>query len=159
VEKIWKEYSGDQPFEYFFLNEDFANRYSQEQRTRAIFVIFSVLAIFIASLGLFGLVAFTAEQRTREIGIRKVMGASIPRIIWLISRETLLLLGIATVIAWPVGWYFSRNWLNGFAYRIDLTPVPFILSFLIALIIAIITVSLQSVGASMKNPADALRYE
>lgn len=159
VEKIWKEYSGDQPFEYFFLSEDFADRYSQEQRTRTIFVIFSILAVFIASLGLFGLVAFTAEQRTREIGIRKVMGASVSRIIWLISRETLLLLGIATVIAWPVGWYFSRNWLNGFAYRIDLTPVPFILSLMIALFIAIITVSMQAFSASMKNPADALRYE
>jgi putative ABC transport system permease protein len=159
VENVWKEYTGSQPFEYFFVNEDFAARYSQEQRTRAIFIIFSVLAVFIASLGLFGLVAFTAEQRTREIGIRKVMGASVSRIIWLISRETLLLLGIATVIAWPVGWYFSRNWLNGFAYRIDLTAVPFILSLGIALLIAIITVSTQAVSASMKNPADALRYE
>jgi putative ABC transport system permease protein len=159
VENIWKEYTGDQPFEYFFMNEDFANRYAQEQRTRIIFIIFSVLAIFIASLGLFGLVAFTAEQRTREIGIRKVMGASVPRIIYLISRETLILLGIATVIAWPVGWYFSRNWLNGFAFRIDLTTMPFIFSFLIALVIAMITVSTQAIGASMKNPADALRYE
>jgi putative ABC transport system permease protein len=159
VENVWKEYTGSQPFEYFFVNEDFAARYSQEQRTRMIFVIFSILAVFIASLGLFGLVAFTAEQRTREIGIRKVMGASVSRIIWLISRETLLLLGIATVIAWPVGWYFSRNWLNGFAYRIDLTAVPFILSLGIALFIAIITVSTQAVSASMKNPADALRYE
>jgi putative ABC transport system permease protein len=159
VEKVWKEYSGDQPFEYFFLNEDFAERYSQEQRTRAIFVIFSILAVFIASLGLFGLVAFTAEQRTREIGLRKVMGASVPRIIWLISRETLILLGIATVIAWPVSWYFSRSWLNGFAYRIDLTAMPFVLSLAIALIIAMITVSTQAVSASLKNPADALRYE
>jgi putative ABC transport system permease protein len=159
VENVWKEYTGSQPFEYFFINEDFAQRYSQEQRTRIIFVIFSILAVFIASLGLFGLVAFTAEQRTREIGIRKVMGASVSRIIWLISRETLLLLGIATVIAWPVGWYFSRNWLNGFAYRIDLTAVPFLLSLGIALLIAIITVSTQAVTASMKNPADALRYE
>ena len=159
VDKIWKEYTGDQSFEYFFMNEDFANRYAQEQRTRIIFVIFSILAVFIASLGLFGLVAFTAEQRTREIGIRKVMGASVSKIIFLISRETLILLGIATVIAWPVGWYFSRNWLNGFAFRIDLTVIPFILSFLIALVIAMITVSTQAIGASMKNPADALRYE
>jgi putative ABC transport system permease protein len=105
------------------------------------------------------LVAFTAEQRTREIGIRKVMGASVPGIIWLISRETLILLGIATLIAWPAGWFFCRNWLNGFAFRIDLTIIPFVLSFLIALIIAIVTVSTQAIGASTKNPADALRYE
>jgi putative ABC transport system permease protein len=159
VDKTWKEYTADQPFEYFFMKEDFANRYAQEQRTRIIFVIFSVLAVFIASLGLFGLVAFTAEQRTREIGIRKVMGASVPGIIYLLSRETVILLVIATVIAWPAGWYFSRNWLNGFAFRIDLTVLPFILSFLIAIIIAMITVSTQAIGASMKNPADALRYE
>lgn len=159
VESIWKEYSADQPFEYFFMSEDFAQRYAQEQRTRVIFVIFSILAVFIASLGLFGLVAFIAEQRTREIGIRKVMGASVSRIIFLISKETLILLGIATIIAWPVGWYFSRSWLNGFAFRIDLTTVPFILSFAIALIIAMITVSIQAIGASVKNPADALRYE
>jgi len=159
VEDIWKEYTGEQPFEYFFMSEDFANRYAQEQRTRTIFVIFSVLAIFIASLGLFGLVAYTAEQRTREVGIRKVMGASISKIILLISRETLILLGIATVIAWPVAYYFCRNWLNGFAFRIDLTVIPFILSIIIALVIAIITVSTQAIGAAMKNPADALRYE
>jgi ABC-type antimicrobial peptide transport system permease subunit len=159
VENVWKEYTGDQPFEYFFMNEDFESRYAQEKRTRTIFVIFSALAVFIASLGLFGLVAFTAEQRTREIGIRKVMGASIPKIIFLISRETLILLGIATIIAWPVGYYFCRNWLNGFAFRIDLTVIPFILSVLIALLIAVITVSSQAIGAAMKNPADALRYE
>jgi len=159
VEDIWKEYSKDQPFEYFFMDEDFASRYAQEKRTRIIFIIFSILVVFIASLGLFGLVAFTAEQRTREIGIRKVMGASVPRIIWLISRETFILLGIATLIAWPAGWFFCRNWLNGFAFRIDLTIIPFVLSFLIALIIAIVTVSTQAIGASTKNPADALRYE
>jgi putative ABC transport system permease protein len=159
VERTWKEYTGEQPFNYFFMNEDFANRYAQEQRTRIIFIIFSILAVFIASLGLFGLVAFTSEQRIREIGIRKVMGASIPRIIFLISRETLILLGIATIIAWPVGYYFCRNWLNGFAFRIDLTALPFILSFAVALIIAVITVSSQAIGAAIKNPADALRYE
>jgi len=159
VEDIWKEYSKDQPFEYFFMDEDFASRYAQEKRTRIIFIIFSILVVFIASLGLFGLVAFTAEQRTREIGIRKVMGASVPRIIWLISKETFILLGIATLIAWPAGWFFCRNWLNGFAFRIDLTIIPFVLSFLIALIIAIVTVSTQAIGASTKNPADALRYE
>jgi ABC-type antimicrobial peptide transport system permease subunit len=141
------------------MDEDFADRYAQERRTRTIFVIFSILAVFIASLGLFGLLAFTAEQRTREIGIRKVMGATVPRIIWLISRETLILLGIATVIAWPLGWYFCRNWLNGFAFRIDLTIIPFVLSLVIAFIIAMVTVSTQAIGASMKNPADALRYE
>ena len=159
VENVWEEYSNHQPFEYFFIDDDLADRYAEEQRTRTIFVIFSILAVVIASLGLFGLAAFTAEQRTKEIGIRKVMGSSVLRIITLISRETLILLGIATVIAWPLGWYFARSWLNGFAYRIDLTIIPFILSFILAILIAMLTVSSQAFSAAMKNPAEALRYE
>ncbi len=159
IENIWKEYTNDQPFEYFFMDEDFAARYAEEQRTRTIFVIFSILAVVIASLGLLGLAAFTTEQRTKEIGIRKVVGANIPGIILLISRETLILLAIATIIAWPLGWYFTRNWLNGFAYRIDLTILPFALSFIIAIVIAMITVSSQAISAAMKNPAESLRYE
>ncbi len=159
VKNVWEEYTNHQPFEYFFIDDDFADRYAEEQRTRLIFVIFSVLAVFIASLGLFGLVAFTAEQRTKEIGIRKVMGASVFRIITLISRETLIFLGIATIIAWPLGWYFTRSWLNGFAYRIDLTVIPFLLSFILAIMIALITVSFQALSSAMKNPAESLRYE
>jgi putative ABC transport system permease protein len=159
VEKVWEEYTNHQPFEYFFIDDDFANRYAEEQRTRTVFVIFSILAVVIACLGLFGLAAFTAEQRTKEIGIRKVMGASVLRIIALISRETLILLGIATIIALPLGWYFTRSWLNGFAYRIDLTIVPFVLSFILAIVIALLTVSYQTISAAMKNPAESLRYE
>jgi putative ABC transport system permease protein len=159
VEKVWEEYTNHQPFEYFFIDDDFADRYAEEQRTRIIFVIFSILAVVIASLGLFGLAAFTAEQRTKEIGIRKVMGASVLRIIALISRETLILLGIATIIACPLGWYFTRSWLNGFAYRIDLTIIPFVLSLIIAIVIALLTVSYQTISAAIKNPADSLRYE
>ena len=159
VENIWEEYTNHQPFEYFFIDDDFAERYAEEQRTRIIFVIFSILAVLIASLGLLGLAAFTAEQRTKEIGIRKVMGASVLRIIALISRETLILLGIATIIAWLLGWYFTQSWLNEFAYRIDLTIIPFLLSFIIAIIIAMITVSYQAFSAAMKNPAESLRYE
>jgi putative ABC transport system permease protein len=159
VEKVWEEYTNHQPFEYFFIDDDFAELYAEEQRTRIIFMIFSILAVVIASLGLFGLSAFTAEQRTKEIGIRKAMGASVPGIITLISRETLILLGIATLISWPPGWYFTRSWLNGFAYRIDLTILPFMLSFILAIVIALLTVSFQAVSAALKNPADTLRYE
>jgi len=159
VEKVWKEYTNHLPFEYFFIDDDFADRYAEEQRTHTIFIIFSILAVVIASLGLFGLAAFTAEQRTKEIGIRKVMGASVLRIIAMISRETLILLGIATLIAWPLGWYFGRSWLIGFAYRIDLSIIPFLLSFILAILIAMLTVCSQTISAALKNPADSLRYE
>ncbi|MBL7113097.1 MAG: FtsX-like permease family protein, partial [Bacteroidales bacterium] len=159
VEKVWDEFSHGQPFQYFFMDDDFATRYAEEERTRTIFTIFAILALFIAALGLFGMAAFTTEQRTKEIGVRKVMGASIPRIVVLISRETIILVGIATVIACPIAFYFTRNWLSDFAFRIDLGPLPFILAFLFALILAIATVSSQTISAALKNPADSLRYE
>jgi putative ABC transport system permease protein len=159
IENVWHEFTSDQPFQYFFLDDDFAARYEQEKRTRIIFLVFSVLAIFVASLGLLGLTAFTTEQRTREIGIRKAMGANALQIVRLVSRETVLLIGIATLLAWPVAFYFTRNWLNDFAYRIELGLAPFLLSFAFALVISLITISFQTVVAALKNPADALRYE
>ena len=159
VEKVWEDFSHGQPMQYFFMDDDFATRYAEEERTRTIFTIFAVLAIFIAVLGLFGMSAFTTEQRTKEIGIRKVMGASVPKIVMLISRETVILVAVATVIACPIAFYFTRNWLNDFAFRIDLGPLPFILAFLAALILALVTVSFQTVAAALKNPADSLRYE
>jgi putative ABC transport system permease protein len=159
IESVWKEFTNDQPFEYYFLDDDFASRYEQEKRSRIIFLGFSILAILVASLGLLGLTAFTTEQRTREIGIRKAMGASAVQVVRLISRETIILIGIATLLAWPVSYYFTRNWLNDFAYRIDLGVAPFILSFAFALLISLVTISFQTVAAALKNPADALRYE
>jgi len=136
VEKVWDDFSHGQPFQYFFLDDDFATRYAEEERTRTIFTIFAILAIFIAALGLFGMAAFTTEQRTKEIGVRKVMGASISRIVVLMSKETLILVGIATLIACPIAFYFTRNWLADFAFRIGIGPLPFILAFLFALILA-----------------------
>ncbi len=159
IENVWKEFTNDQPFEYFFLDDDFASRYDQEKRTRIIFLVFSILAIFVASLGLLGLTAFTTEQRTWEIGIRKAMGADALRVVHLISRETVILIGISTLLAWPVAYYFFRKWLIDFPYRIELGVAPFLLSFAFALVIALITISFQTVTAALKNPADALRYE
>ncbi len=159
VETVWKEFTSDQPFDYFFLDDDFASRYEQEKRTRIIFLVFSVLAILVASLGLLGLTAFTTEQRTREIGIRKAMGANAVQVVRLISRETIILISIATLLAWPVSYFFTRDWLNDFAYRIELGVAPFLLSFAFALVISLITISFQTVAAALKNPADALRYE
>jgi len=159
IEDIWAEFTNDSPFQYFFMDDDFASRYEQEKRTRMIFTVFAILAILVAALGLLGLTAFTTEQRTKEIGIRKAMGSSAIQVVKLISRETIILVGIASILAWPVSYYFMRNWLNDFAYRLDLGIAPFLLSFVFALIISLITISFQTVVASLKNPADALRYE
>lgn len=159
IENVWNEFTNDSPFQYFFLDDDFASNYEQEKRTRMIFTVFSILAILVAALGLLGLTAFTTEQRTKEIGIRKAMGASATQVVRLISRETIILILIASVLAWPVSYFFMRNWLNDFAYRLDLGIGPFILSFAFALLIALVTISFQTVVAALKNPADALRYE
>ncbi|MFC2098819.1 ABC transporter permease [Bacteroidota bacterium] len=159
VENTWAEFTNDSPFQYFFLDDDFASRYEQEKRTRIIFLVFSILAIFVASLGLLGLSAFTTEQRTREIGIRKAMGANASQVVRLISRETIILVGIATILAWPVSYYFTKNWLMDFAYRIELGFAPFLLSFAFAMVISLVTISFQTITAALRNPADALRYE
>jgi putative ABC transport system permease protein len=159
IEQIWKEFTNDQPMEYSFLNEDLAARYGEEKRTGTIFGIFSILAIVVACLGLLGLSSYSAEQRTREIGIRKVMGATVSSIVALLSRETLLLILIATLISVPVAWITMGKWLESFAFRIKMDPFIFILAFLGALLIALLTVSIQAINAALANPADSLRYE
>jgi putative ABC transport system permease protein len=159
IEKVWKEFTNDQPIQYFFMDDDFAQHYEQEARTRFIFTIFSVLAILVACLGLLGLTAFTTEQRTREIGIRKAMGASVNIIVRLISKEIVVLICVATLVAWPVAYFFTRDWLNDFAYRIKPGITPFLLSFAAALVISLATISVQAITAALKNPANSLRYE
>jgi putative ABC transport system permease protein len=159
AEKLWKQNSTNEPFEYTFLDEEFDNLFRAEQRMGTIFSIFSGLAIFIASLGLFALAAFTSEQRTKEIGIRKAMGASVFGLTVLLSREFTRLVVFAFVPAAAAGWYVSETWLNGFAYRVDVSPWIIIGSGLVALVIAWITVSYQSIKAAGTNPVHALRYE
>jgi putative ABC transport system permease protein len=159
VESLWKEMAPSEPLEYTFLDEDFDELFRAEQRMGNIFSIFSGLAIFIASLGLFALAAFTSEQRTKEIGIRKAMGASSLGLALLLSREFTKLVVIAFVPAAIVGWYVSRQWLEGFAYRIEVSPVVIITSGILAIIIAWLTVSYQSIKTAAVNPADSLRYE
>jgi putative ABC transport system permease protein len=159
IEQAWRKYAGGQAFEYEFFDEHFARVYLSEQKTGRIFFIFSLLAVSIACLGLFGLTAFITEQRTKEIGIRKVLGASASQVLLLLTRQFALLVLAANLIAWPVAYWISRNWLQDFAYRTNLTVWVFVLSTGLALAVALLTVSVQSVRAALANPVDSLRYE
>lgn len=159
IEALWKEYLPNMPFEYSFLDQDYDGMFIKEARMSSIFTIFSILAIAIACLGLFGLAAYTAEQRTKEIGIRKAMGASSSSVMGLLTREFTKLVIISFVIATPAAWYLMKQWLSAFAYKTTIDAWPFILAGLIALAIAWLTVSYQSVKAAIANPVDSLRYE
>jgi len=159
LEDTWKKFSPEYPFEYSFLDEEVDRMYRTEQRLGRSFSYFTIIAIFIASLGLFGLVSFSAERRTKEIGIRKVLGAQISNITWLLSKEFLFLVCIANIIAWPIAYYFMNKWLQNFAYRINIGLGIFLASGMIALVIALLTVSFQSIKAATANPVDSLRYE
>lgn len=159
LEKEWKVISPQYPLEYSFMDENFDRMYRMDQRLGKIFRYFALLAIFIAILGLFGLSAFIAEQRTREIGIRKVMGATWSEVSLLLVREFTWLILIASGFAWILAWIWARNWLQEFAYRMRMGPWIFIAATLIALLIAWITVLFQTIKAANTNPADSLRYE
>jgi putative ABC transport system permease protein len=159
IESKWKEFVQNTPLQYYFLDEDFAKMYIQEKQNAQMAVIFSILAIFIASLGLFGLTSFTVEQRTKEIGVRKAMGSSIGGIYIVISRETIILVSISAVLAWPVIYYIAGKWLENFYYRINLGAFTFIAGLTIALGIAILTISYRVFRAARVNPAQSLRYE
>jgi len=159
IEKIWKKYAIDQPFEYTFLDDDFNQLYIEESRTSKIVTIFSVLALLIASLGLFGLSSYITEQRTKEVGIRKVLGASVSNIYLLLSKSILALVAIATIISWPITYMMMTRWLENFAYRISFNQLFFIVSGIIAFIIAQATVTTQAVKAAKSNPVKALKYE
>ncbi|MCI0693964.1 ABC transporter permease [candidate division KSB1 bacterium] len=159
LKKKWEQLSPDYPFDYFFLDEDFDRLYRAEDRLGKIFGYFAIFTILIASLGLFGLAAFTTEQRTKEIGIRKVMGASIPGIVLLITKNFAVLVFIAISLGTPIAYYGMNQWLQDFAYRIEMGLDTFLLAGIIALVITLITVSYQSLKAALANPVEALRYE
>jgi putative ABC transport system permease protein len=159
AEKTWKSLFPGHPFEYYFLDEDFNKQYLAEERTGALFGVFTILGQFIACLGLLGLAAFTTQQRTKEIGVRKVLGASIPGITFLVSKEFLKWVILANIIAWPAAYIAVNKWLSSFAYRAPIGIWSFIVSALLALLVAIVTVSYQSIRAAAANPMEALRYE
>ena len=155
----WKEIAPNKPFDYFFLDDDYDKLYRTEEQIGTLFSLFSILAIFVASLGLFGLASFTAQLRIKEIGIRKVLGASVSNLVLLLSKEFAILVGLANLIAWPIAYYAMNRWLQDFAYRIDLEIWAFVLSGFLALLIALTTVSYQAYKVARTNPVDALRYE
>ncbi len=159
IEKVWKKYAGDETFEFSFLDQALTQLYKNDQRTSKIAVIFSVLSIFIACLGLLGLVAFITEQRTKEIGIRKVLGASVTEMIALLSVQFVKWVLLANIIAWPLAYLIMNKWLQNFAYRTNLNIWIFLVSGAMALVIALLTVSSHAIKAATANPVKSLRYE
>lgn len=155
----WREFNPSAPFDFFFLDEKFAEVYHDEELLSQILLYFSLLAIFVACLGLFGLASFATEQRTKEIGIRKVVGASAGNIFLLITRDFLTLVLLANLIGWPIAYLVISRWLQRFAYRIEVDLGVFLLAALLALLIALVTVSFQAMRAATANPVRALRYE
>jgi putative ABC transport system permease protein len=159
LKQVWRQVAPDQEFEYRFLDESIAAQYRQEQRTATIVKIASALSIFIACMGLFGLATLTVVRRTREIGIRKVLGASVGNVVGLLSKEFIVLVIIAAVIAFPLGWWAMNKWLEDFAYRIHIAWWVFPLAGIAALLVALLTVSMQAIKAALANPVKSLRTE
>ena len=159
IERLYKDLAPGQPFDYTFMDEDFNNLYQTEQRMGVIAISFSALAILIACLGLFGLAAYAAEQRTKEIGIRKVLGATVSNITAMLSKDFLKLVIVAAVIAFPLAWWVMHSWLQDFAYRTNISWWVFIMAGVVAALIAVFTVSFQTIRAALMNPVKSLRNE
>jgi putative ABC transport system permease protein len=155
----WKAMAPEMPFSYRFLDDAFDEMYSTEQRIGRVALSFAVLAILIACLGLFGLATYMAEQRTKEIGVRKVLGASVSNIVSMLSGDFLKLVVIAALIAFPLAWWFMHKWLEDFAYRIDIRWWVFLAAGVMAGLIAVFTVSFQAIKAAVANPVKSLRTE
>jgi putative ABC transport system permease protein len=159
VKKLWNELAPIAPFDYSFMEDDYQKFYEAEQRLGRVFFLFSVLALFIAGLGLFGLAFYMVARRTKEIGVRKVLGAGVGTVVRLLAFDFLKLVLIAVVLAAPVAYWLLQRWLQDFAYRIDMPWWAFVAAGGIALSIALLTVSFQSIRAALKNPVTALRSE
>ena len=158
-EKIWKEYAAGYPFRYSFLNQDWENFYNSESQRGKVFNTLAVLSIFISCLGLFGLSAFSAERRTKELGIRKVLGASIPGLVQLMNKEFAVLVFIAACIGCPIGWYIMNEWLAGYAYHVDVGILTLVVAATVCLLIAVVTVTYHSLRVATTDPVKSLRYE
>jgi ABC-type antimicrobial peptide transport system permease subunit len=156
---VWIRFLPNEPFQYSFLDDTFNNLYKADIRTSRLVLIFSLIAIVVSALGLFGLASFLAEQRTREIGIRKVLGASVRQIAMLLSREFVMLVTIAILIAAPVAWWLMNKWLDDFAYRIHINIWIVGISGMVAMLTALISIGSQTIHAAVENPVKSLRSE
>ncbi len=159
IEEIWGSFTNNSPMQYFFMDKDIERLYTEEKRNAQLAILFSVLGIFIASLGLYGLTSFTVQQRTKEIGVRKTFGASVYKIWLLVAKDIMILVAISTVIAWPLIYWVAENWLQNYQYRINLRVTDFLMGLVIALAIALTTISYRTIRTALVNPADSLRYE
>jgi putative ABC transport system permease protein len=159
IGKVWASFSSNDPIQYFFMDKDLARLYKEERQNSKLAVMFSVLGILVASLGLFGLTSFTVQQRTKEIGVRKTFGASVYNIWYPIAKEILILITVSAVLAIPFAYWIAGNWLQNYEYRIQLQPFDFIAGFLIAIVIALMTISYRAIKTAQMNPVVSLRYE
>ncbi|MCK5134713.1 MAG: ABC transporter permease [Bacteroidales bacterium] len=159
IKKTWMKMSNEAPFQYFFLDEELGNYYKEERRTGRLSLLFAILATFIACLGLFGLTLHNTQRKTREIGIRKAMGASISEVIMVVSREIVMLMGVSVLLAWIAAYLFMQSWLQDFPYNIGFKPWIYVISALTAMVVSLLTVSLLAFRAARANPADILHYE
>jgi putative ABC transport system permease protein len=159
VRKAWNDINSDYPFQYYFIDDLFAQVYQGEKKQQQILGLFSILGVLIACMGLFGLITYTVERRWKEIGIRKVLGASVRNILQSLTKEFMVLVVIANIIAWPIAYYAMNKWLESFAYRTNIGITTFILAGFSALLIALLTVSYQAIKAARTNPVDAIKHE
>ncbi|MDX2049295.1 MAG: FtsX-like permease family protein, partial [Chitinophagaceae bacterium] len=159
MEKVFRQFNPGYPFKYYFTDDELANNYKAEHTVSKLSRYFAFLAIFISCLGLFGLVTFTVEQRVKEIGVRKVLGASVPGIVRMLSKDFIRLVLVAAVISFPIAWWAMNKWLADFAYRINVGWEAFVIAGMAALMIALLTISFQAIKAAIANPVGALRSE
>ena len=159
IRTVFENNSKSQPFDFYFLDDSFNELYQKEQRTGELFGYFALLAVFIACLGLLGLASYTVERRTKEIGIRKILGAPVGGIVSLLAKDFVRLVALANLIAWPIAYIAMRRWLGDFAYRINITVGMFLLAAGAALLVAFVTICTQTLKAALSNPVNTLRYE
>jgi len=159
IQTVWSKFMPDSPFEYRFLDDTIGNQYRAEQRIKGLLNYFTFLAVFLSCLGLFGLTSFMTEQRTKEIAVRKTLGAPVSKILYILMNQFLLWILIANIIAWPVSYFLMTSWLQDFANRIDIAINTFFFALSLTLVIAVATVMYQSLKAALANPVDSLMYE
>jgi putative ABC transport system permease protein len=159
IEEEWSKLEPSHPFRYEFLDQKFGALLKQQENFGTMFLFLTILAIIISAMGLYGLASYTAAQRTKEIGVRKVLGASVPNIMKMLTKDFIKLVLIANFFAWPITYLLAKNWLSNFSYQIDMPVMPYIFATMLALIIALITVSFQAYQAANSDPVYALKYE